>query len=88
MRKTTNKASHVSPSNKILNGNYIIGIDAISHKSKGAMCVIKQTEEGIEIVSLTQYSRYPWLNKIKFKWMVWMLYLKHFRKVRCVREIG
>lgn len=71
-----------------MNKEYIIGVDTASSQSKGAMVVAKHTEEGIEIISVSHYSKHPWTNRLRFKWMVWMLYLKYFRKVRCVMEKG
>lgn len=67
---------------------YIIGIDTASSKSKGAMVVAKHTNKGIEIVGVSHYSKHPRINRIKFKWRAWMLYLKYFRKVVCVEEKG
>ena len=86
--KGRNTAQSVLPKNKNLNGKYTIGIDTASSKSKGAMVVAKHTNKGIEVVSVSRMSKYPWINKLRFKWMVWMLSLKYYRKVRCVEEKG
>ena len=83
-----NTAQSVLPKNINLNGKYIIGYDPISNTSKGAMVVCKYTDKGIEIISVSRMPKYPWINKLRFKWMMWMLFLKYFRKIKCVKEKG
>ncbi len=66
---------------------YYIGVDPVTSKSKGSIVVFNHTTQTVEYVkTMKWYKRFPWVNRLIYKYWVWKLYFKYYRRVRLVKE--
>ena len=70
-----------------MDSKYVIGIDTATSKSNGALVVAKHSSDGIEIIKVMKwYQKWQWLNRLRYKFLIWRLCFRYFRKVEVYME--
>lgn len=70
---------------------YYIGIDTYADKkSNGALVIMKQTPQGMEIVKLMRwYDKNEWFQKLKVKFYLWRMtnrFTRYYKDVTVIKE--